>query len=117
MAVGDLGRDAVVFGAIALGVERAKEAVFTAKPGDPGDGDAAPAITRAVRTRSAARIPPRLPRTRRPWPGAAAAPPAGSCCSRGQDAAGEREYTTAEMTIPTRKEMSAPPSAVVAGPS
>jgi predicted NBD/HSP70 family sugar kinase len=33
MAVGDLGRDAVVFGAIALGVERAKEAVFTAKTG------------------------------------------------------------------------------------
>jgi predicted NBD/HSP70 family sugar kinase len=31
MAVGDLGRDAVVFGAIALGVERAREAVFRAK--------------------------------------------------------------------------------------
>jgi predicted NBD/HSP70 family sugar kinase len=30
MTVGDLGRDAVVLGAIALGVERAKEAVFTA---------------------------------------------------------------------------------------
>ena len=31
MKVGDLGRDAVVFGAVALGVERAKEAVFTAR--------------------------------------------------------------------------------------
>jgi predicted NBD/HSP70 family sugar kinase len=31
IAVGDLGRDAVVLGAIALGVERAKEAVFKAK--------------------------------------------------------------------------------------
>ena len=31
MAVGDLGRDAVVLGAIALGVERAREAVFRAK--------------------------------------------------------------------------------------
>jgi predicted NBD/HSP70 family sugar kinase len=30
ITVGDLGRDAVVLGAIALGVERAKEAVFTA---------------------------------------------------------------------------------------
>jgi predicted NBD/HSP70 family sugar kinase len=33
MAVGDLGREAVVVGAIALGVERAKEAVFTARIG------------------------------------------------------------------------------------
>jgi predicted NBD/HSP70 family sugar kinase len=33
MAVGDLGRDAVVVGAIALGVERAKEAVFKAMTG------------------------------------------------------------------------------------
>jgi predicted NBD/HSP70 family sugar kinase len=33
MVVGDLGRDAVVVGAIALGVEHAKEAVFTAKIG------------------------------------------------------------------------------------
>lgn len=33
IAVGDLGRDAVVVGAIALGVERAKEAVFKAKTG------------------------------------------------------------------------------------
>jgi predicted NBD/HSP70 family sugar kinase len=33
MAVGDLGRDAVVMGAIALGVERAKDAVFAAKTG------------------------------------------------------------------------------------
>lgn len=33
MAVGDLGRDAVVAGAIALGLERAKEAVFTARTG------------------------------------------------------------------------------------
>jgi hypothetical protein len=31
MAVGDLGRDAVVMGAIALGIERTKEAVFKAK--------------------------------------------------------------------------------------
>ncbi len=31
MAVGDLGRDAVVLGAVALGIERAKEAVFKAR--------------------------------------------------------------------------------------